>query len=43
MISFSTCWNSARHTAGDGMLREIKTKLGFELIELDHDVRSSLM
>jgi sugar phosphate isomerase/epimerase len=43
MISFSTGWNSARHTAGDAMLREIKTKLGLELIELDHGVRSSLM
>jgi sugar phosphate isomerase/epimerase len=43
MISFSTCWNSARHTTGDAMLREIKTRLGFELIELDHRVRSSLM
>ena len=43
MISFSTCWNSARHTTGDAMLREIKAKLGFELIELDHAVRSSLM
>jgi sugar phosphate isomerase/epimerase len=43
MISFSTCWNSARHTAGDAMLREIKTKLGFDLIELDHGVRGSLV
>ena len=43
MISFSTCWNSTRHTTGDAMLREIKTKLGFELIELDRGVRSSLM
>jgi sugar phosphate isomerase/epimerase len=43
MISFSTCWNSARHTTGDAMLREIKTKLGFESIELDHTVRNSLM
>jgi sugar phosphate isomerase/epimerase len=43
MISFSTCWNSARHTTGDAMLREIKTKLGFELIELDRGVRRSLM
>ncbi len=25
------------------MLREIKTKLGFDLIELDHSVRMSLM
>ena len=43
MISFSTCWNSTRHTTGDSMLREIKTKLGFELIELDRSVRSWLM
>jgi sugar phosphate isomerase/epimerase len=43
MISFSTCWNSGRHTSGDAMLREIKTKLGFDLIELDHGVHRSLM
>src|SRR6185436_7836585 len=43
MISFSTCWNSSRHIAGDEMLREIKTKLGFELIELGHGIRISLM
>jgi sugar phosphate isomerase/epimerase len=43
MISFSTCWNSGRHTAGDEMLREIKTELGFELIELGHGIRHSLM
>jgi sugar phosphate isomerase/epimerase len=43
MISFSTCWNSGRHTAGDEMLREIKTQLGFELIELGHGIRLSLM
>ena len=43
MISFSTCWNSWRHTAGDEMLREIKTQLGFDLIELGHGVRLSLM
>jgi sugar phosphate isomerase/epimerase len=43
MISFSTCWNSGRHTAGDEMLREIKTELGFDLIELGHGVRLSLM
>jgi sugar phosphate isomerase/epimerase len=43
MISFSTCWNSGRHTAGDEMLREIKTQLGFELIELGHGTRLSLM
>ena len=43
MISFSTCWNSARHATGDAMLREIKTKLGFDLIELDHGIRMSLI
>jgi sugar phosphate isomerase/epimerase len=43
MISFSTCWNSGRHTAGDEMLREIKTELGFDFIELGHGVRLSLM
>jgi sugar phosphate isomerase/epimerase len=43
MISFSTCWNSGRHTAGDEMLREIKTELGFDLIELGHGTRLSLV
>jgi sugar phosphate isomerase/epimerase len=43
MISFSTCWNSGRHTAGDEMLREIKTELGFDLIELGHGIRLSLV
>ena len=43
MISFSTCWNSARHTTGDAMLREIKTKIGFDLIELGQAVRGPLV
>jgi sugar phosphate isomerase/epimerase len=43
MIAFSTCWNSGRHTAGDLMLREIKDKLGFDLIELSHGIRMSLI
>jgi hypothetical protein len=43
MLSFSTCWNSSRHTAGNEMLREIKNKLGFDLIELGHGIRISLM
>ena len=42
MISFSTCWNSHRHTAGDEMLREI-VDLGFNSIELGHGIRISLM
>jgi sugar phosphate isomerase/epimerase len=43
MLSFSTCWNSSRHTTGEAMLREIKNKLGFDLIELGHGIRISLM
>src|SRR6195256_2261723 len=42
MISFSPCWNSGRHTAGDEMLREIKD-LGFDRVELGHGIRISLM
>jgi sugar phosphate isomerase/epimerase len=42
-IAFSTCWNSSRHTDGETMLREIKEELGFDLIELGHGVRISLM
>lgn len=43
MIAFSTCWNSSRHTTGDSMLREIRDELGFDLIELGHGIRISLM
>jgi hypothetical protein len=43
MIAFSTCWNSGRHTEGDEMLREIKGELGFDLIELGHGIRISLI
>ncbi|HEY3602048.1 MAG TPA: sugar phosphate isomerase/epimerase [Chthoniobacterales bacterium] len=43
MIAFSTCWNSSRHTDGEEMLREIKNEFGFDLIELGHGVRISLM
>ncbi len=43
MIAFSTCWNSERHTAGDVMLHEIQVTLGFDLIELGHGIRISLM
>src|SRR5438128_9856798 len=42
MISFSTCWNSARHTDGAEMLREI-VDLGFDCAELGHGIRISLM
>src|SRR5665213_718506 len=42
MYSFSTCWNSGRHTDGRAMLREIRD-LGFEYAELSHGIRISLM
>lgn len=42
MYSFSTCWNSGRHTDGRAMLREIR-ELGFDYAELSHGIRISLM
>ncbi|MGP8200114.1 MAG: sugar phosphate isomerase/epimerase family protein [Limisphaerales bacterium] len=42
MYSFSTCWNSHRHTDGRAMLLEIRS-LGFEWAELSHGVRISLL
>ncbi|MSU57430.1 MAG: sugar phosphate isomerase/epimerase [Pedosphaera sp.] len=42
MYSFSTCWNSHRHTDGRTMLREIRD-LGFEFAELSHGTRISLL
>ena len=42
MYSFSTCWNSHRHTDGRAMLREIR-ELGFDHAELSHGIRVSLM
>src|SRR5271154_3472572 len=42
MYSFSTCWNSHRHTDGRAMLREIRS-LGFEFAELSHGIRISLL
>src|ERR1044071_5965550 len=42
MYSFSTCWNSHRHTDGRAMLREIRD-LGFEFAELSHGTRISLL
>src|SRR6202050_1984236 len=42
MYSFSTCWNSHRHTDGRAMLREIQS-LGFEWAELSHGIRISLL
>ena len=42
MYSFSSCWNSRRHTDGRAMLREIR-ELGFDYAELSHGTRVSLM
>jgi sugar phosphate isomerase/epimerase len=42
MYSFSTCWNSHRHTDGRAMLGEIR-ELGFEYAELSHGTRISLL
>src|SRR5208283_5010390 len=42
MYSFSTCWNSHRHTDGRAMLREIQS-LGFDHAELSHGIRISLL
>jgi sugar phosphate isomerase/epimerase len=42
MYSFSTCWNSGRHTDGRAMLREIRD-LGFEYAELSHGISMSLV
>jgi sugar phosphate isomerase/epimerase len=41
-LSFSTAWNSHRHTDGAAMLREI-ADLGFEYAELSHGIRVSLL
>jgi len=42
MLSFSTCWNSGRHTDGAAMIQEI-LDLGFENVELGHGIRLPLV
>ena len=42
MYSFSTCWNSHRHTDGRAMLSEIRD-LSFDYAELSHGIRLSLV
>ena len=42
MYSFSTCWNSQRHTDGRALLGEIG-ELGFEYAELGHGTRLGLV
>lgn len=41
-LSLSTCWNSARHSDGYAMVREI-VDLGFDRIELSHGIRMTLV
>lgn len=41
-FSFSTCWNIKRHTAGSGMLREIRD-LGFRRVELNYNVTKEML
>jgi sugar phosphate isomerase/epimerase len=42
MFSFSTCWNSKRHTDGREMLAEVRS-LGFDYAELGHATRLTLV
>jgi len=42
MLAFSTCWNSARHTSGEALAREI-LDLGFDQIELGHGLKAPLV
>lgn len=42
MLSFSTCWNSYRHTDGESLVREI-LNMGFDTIEISHGLNISLL
>ncbi|MGK0184397.1 MAG: sugar phosphate isomerase/epimerase [Verrucomicrobiales bacterium] len=42
MLSFSTCWNSSRHTDGEVLVREI-LDMGFDTIEISHGLSVSLL
>ncbi len=42
MISFSTCWNSHRHSEGASVINEIRG-LGFDSIEVSHGLKVSLL
>jgi sugar phosphate isomerase/epimerase len=42
MLSFSTCWNSQRHTEGEHIVHEIKA-MGFDTIEISHGLKVSLL
>lgn len=42
MLSFSTCWNSHRHTEGEALVNEI-LEMGFNTIEISHGLKVSLL
>ncbi len=42
MLSFSTCWNSHRHTEGEHVVDEILA-MGFDTIEISHGLKVSLL
>jgi sugar phosphate isomerase/epimerase len=42
MLSFSTCWNSSRHTEGEALVEEI-VAMGFDTIEISHGLKVSLL
>ncbi len=42
MLSFSTCWNSHRHSDGGAMVDEI-LGMGFDTIEISHGLKVSLL
>jgi sugar phosphate isomerase/epimerase len=42
VLSFSTCWNSSRHSSGEAVAAEI-LDLGFRRIELGHGLRAPMV
>ncbi len=42
MLSFSTCWNSHRHSDGETVVNEILS-MGFDTIEISHGLKVSLL
>jgi sugar phosphate isomerase/epimerase len=42
MLSFSTCWNSQRHSEGEHVVDEIAA-MGFDTIEISHGLKVSLL
>ncbi|MBP7950039.1 MAG: sugar phosphate isomerase/epimerase [Verrucomicrobiales bacterium] len=42
MLSFSTCWNSHRHSEGETLVQEV-LGLGFDTLEISHGLKISLL